>query len=415
MGAFVAVADVKTDGSITIWSQSSQSQGARAHVAHIMSVPVENVTIRWAQGPGQYGRTTSGGDGAMADAAILSSLVRKPVRVQWTLTEDLMWSSASPAWYAEVKAGLDAQGNLVAFRSDWYSPHQNDVRMIGAVLAGKPEVTPRAGTVYPAISTVWLYGKASAFEQAFFTENVGESTITHGLRGNIMRTPWQRQQNYALEGVIEEAAAAAKADPIEFRLRHTTDQAFTGILKATAEAHGWKARPSPNPDAKRTGSASVKGRGVGVVSRSGAPWVAIAEIEVTPSTGVVKLTALTVGIDVGKVMNPKHLASNMQGGAVMGVGEALFEEVTFDASKVTSNDWRKYRIPRMADIPEIKTVFTSRNDRGINGGGEAANTAVPSAIMAAFHDATGVMPRRLPLTPPYVKALLSGDIKQTRA
>jgi CO/xanthine dehydrogenase Mo-binding subunit len=90
----------------------------------------------------------------------------------------------------------------------------------------------------------------------------------------------------------------------------------------------------------------------------------------------------------------------------MGVGEALFEEVTFDASKVTSNDWNKYRIPRMAEIPDIKTVFTSRNDRGINAGGEAANTVTPPAIMAAFYDATGVMPRRIPLTPAYVKGLL---------
>jgi CO/xanthine dehydrogenase Mo-binding subunit len=105
-------------------------------------------------------------------------------------------------------------------------------------------------------------------------------------------------------------------------------------------------------------------------------------------------------------MNPRHLKSMLEGGAVMGVGEALFEEVTFDASRVTSTDWNRYRIPRMADIPAIKTAFTSRNDRGINGGGEAANSDASPAIMAAFFDATGVMPRRIPLSPPYVKRLL---------
>ena len=147
---------------------------------------------------------------------------------------------------------------------------------------------------------------------------------------------------------------------------------------------------------------------MGVVIRSGAPWAAIADVEVTPSTGVVTLTALTVGVDVGKVMNPRHLKSMLEGGAVMGVGEALFEEVTFDSSQVTSTDWSRYRIPNMGDIPPIKTVFTSRIDRGINGGGEAANSAPPPAIMAAFFDATGVMPRRIPLTPSYVKGLLQG-------
>ena len=70
-----------------------------------------------------------------------------------------------------------------------------------------------------------------------------------------------------------------------------------------------------------------------------------------------------------------------------GLGRALFEEVTFDQSKVTSNDWTKYRIPAMGDVPEVKTVFISHNDRGINGGGEAANTVSANAIAAAFFDA----------------------------
>jgi CO/xanthine dehydrogenase Mo-binding subunit len=407
IGAFVAIADVRPDGSVTVWSQTSQSQGARAQIAHIMGVAVEKVVIRWAQGPGQYGRTTNGGDGAMADAAILSQLVGKPVRVQWTVQEDLAWSSVSAAWVADVKAGLDAQGNLVAFRSDWYSPHENDARMIGGILAGAPTPMPLIAASYNGIQTVWPYNKVpGVLEQASFTANVGAESAGGGLRGNIMRTPSQRQQNYALEGIITEAAAAAGADPIEFRIRHTTNDAFIGIMKAAAETAGWKPRPSPSPDARRTGSTPIRGRGVGTIIRSNAPWVAIAEVEVVPTTGVVRVTQLTIGVDVGKVMNPRHLTSMLQGGSVMGLGEALFEEVTFDSSKVTSTDWTRYRIPKMQDVPEIKTVFTSRNDRGINSGGEAANSAVPIAIVAAFFDATGVMPRKIPLTPAYVKSLL---------
>ena len=406
IGPYVAIADVKADGTITIWSQSSQPQGARANVANTMGVPVDKVTIRWAQGSGQYGRTTNGGDGAMADAAILSKLLGKPIRVQWTLAEDLTWSTVSPAWYADVKVGLDSNGNMVALKSDWYSPHENDARMLGAILAGMPTTTPGLTYTYGAIHTVWPYDKTPAYEQSFASANLGNSAAGGGLRGNIMRTPLQRQQNMGIEGIITEAAAAAGVDPIEFRLRHTTDQAYIGLLKAVAEAHGWTPRPSPSPQASRTGAKPVLGRGVGAVIRAGAPWVAIADVEVTPDTGGVKLTALTVGVDVGKVMNPRHLTSMLEGGAVMGVGEALFEEVTFDTSRVTSTDWRKYRIPRMADIPDIKTVFASRNDRGINGGGEAANATAPIAIAAAVFDATGVMPRRIPLTPQYVKSLL---------
>jgi nicotinate dehydrogenase subunit B len=407
MGGFVATADVKTDGSITLWSQSSQSQGARAHIAHIMGVPVAKVVIRWAHGPGQYGRTTYGGDGAMADAAILSKLVGKPVRVQWTISEDLTWSSTSPGWVADVKIGLDDQGNMMAFKSDWYSPHENDARMIGAVLAGTPGISPKTKPFYPAISTVWPYDKVPAVaESAYGIANLASESANGGIRGNIMRTPWQRQQNFALEAAVEEAAAAVKADPIEFRIRHTTDKRLIQILQETAQAADWKSRPSPSPQAKKSGTTPVRGRGVGVVIRSGAQWVGIAEIEVVPATGVVKVLSFTTGVDVGLVMNPKHLESNIQGGTVMGLGEALFEEVTFDQSKVTSTDWTKYRIPAMGDVPQVKTVFTSRNDRGINGGGEAANTVSANAVAAAFFDATGVQPRRVPLTPAFVKSIL---------
>jgi CO/xanthine dehydrogenase Mo-binding subunit len=408
MGAYVAVADVRPDGSVTITSQSSNSQGARAHIAHVLGVPVDKVVIRWAQGPGQYGRTTYGGDGAMADAAILSKLVGKPVRVQWTLAEDLAWSSVSPASLADVKVGLDAKGNMVAFRSDWYSPHENDIRMIGALLAAMPETSPRAATIFPALATVWPYDKVPAvLEQAFYCPNVGAASSHGGLRGNIMRTPHQRQQNFALESTINEAAAAAGVDPIEFRARHTTNAHLISLLKSTAEAARWQPRPSPGPDARRSGTTPVRGRGAGVIIREGSPWVGIAEVEVVPGTGAIRVIDFTIGVDVGKVMNPRHLKSNMQGGSVMGLSEALFEEVTFDESKITNTDWTRYRIARMGDVPEIRTVFASSDDRGINGGGETANGLSAIALTAAVFDATGVQPRRIPLTPAYLKGLLN--------
>ena len=407
IGMYMATADVRSDGTVKIWSQTSQSQGARAQVANTLGVSVDKVVIRWAQGPGQYGRTTYGGDGAMADAAILSQLLGKPVRVQWTIQEDLAWSSTSPAWVADLKVGLDAEGHMIAFSSDWYSPHENDARMVGAILAEMPTLSPAVKPLSPVISTVWPYDKVpGVVERAYHTPNPAMSSAGGGLRGNIMRTPWQRQQNFGLEAIVNEAAAVVGADPIEFRVQHTTDARLIEIMKATADAHGWTSRPSPNPEAGRSGTAPVKGRGVGVIIRSGAQWVGIAEVEVVPSTGVVRVMQLTVGVDVGKVMNPTHLKSMLEGGAVMGIGEALFEEVTFDESKVTSTDWTRYRIPEMGDIPEIKTVFVSHDDRGINGGGEAANGLTPNAIAAAFFDATGVQPRRIPLTPDYVKSIL---------
>jgi nicotinate dehydrogenase subunit B len=97
----------------------------------------------------------------------------------------------------------------------------------------------------------------------------------------------------------------------------------------------------------------------------------------------------------------------MKSGVVMGLSETLKEEVTFDRSKVTSTDWNSYKILTMEEIPEIKVVRLSRDDKGFGGGSEAANALVSPAVAGALFDATGVPARRIPLTAPYVRNLLN--------
>jgi nicotinate dehydrogenase subunit B len=404
IGPFLAVADLRSDGSVVVWTHSSQSQGLRAQIANTLSIPTEKVVVRWLDHSGQYGRTTFGGDGAEADAVILSRLTGKPVRVQWTLQEDLAWSSVSPAYVLDVRAGLDPSGRLLAVHSASYTPHQSDARLLGAVLAGMPCCLPKPGSW---IATEWPYDKIqNRLEEAYGMPSLGAESASGGLRGNIMRTPGQRQQNFALEGLMNEAAASAKIDPIEFRLNHTTDQRLTDILKATAKAAGWEPHPSPNPRARRSGNDSLTGRGVGIVVRANAYWVGIAEVAVTPATGVVKVTKFTIGADPGKIINPRQLDRCMKSGVVMGLSEALKEEVTFDKSRVTSTNWSSYKILTMEETPEIHVVQISRDDKGFGGGSEAANAVGPPAVAAALFDATGVHARKLPLSPAYVAALL---------
>lgn len=406
IGPFVAVADVRGDGSVTVWTHSAQSQGLRAQIANTLSTSTDKVVIRWLEQSGQYGRTTYGGDGAEADAAILSQLTGKPVRVQWTLQEDMAWSSVSPGWVSDMKAGLDANGRLIAIHTAFYQPHTFDARLLGAILAGMPCPTPKP---LGWIATEWPYDKIqNRLEQASGMPNLGAETPTGGLRGNIMRTPGQRQQNFALEGLINEAAVAAKTDPIQFRIQHTTDERLINILNATAKAAEWDARPSPHPAARKTGTAPVTGRGVGIIVRSNGYWVGIAEVAVVPETGAVQVTNFTIGLECGKIINPRQLDRCMRSGLAMGLSEALKEEVTFDRGKVTSTDWSRYKILTMQEMPEITVVQISREDKGFGTGGEAANAVGPPAVAAAFFDATGVQPRRIPLTPAYVTALLKG-------
>ncbi len=410
IGPYIAVADVKADGTVTIHSRSTNPQGMRAHIAYMLGTTTDKVTVRWSDGAGQYGRGSFGGDGAEADAVILSQLLGKPVRVQWTLQEDLTWSTVSPAFTADLKAGLDANGRLVALQSDWWGPTQMDARMLGAVLAGLPTLKP-SPVVGPASFHVGPgkspWSVAQELHRGYGMASVGSgSPSTVGIRGNIMRTPGQRQNILAFESLINEAAAAVHADALQFRLDHSGDRRMQDILRKTAEAAGWQSRPSPNPAARRTGTTPVKGRGIAALIRFGAYWVGIADVEVTPATGKVVVTHFTMGVEPGKIINPRQLKLIMEGGVVMGLGETMSEEVTFDSGKVTSTDWTKYRIPTMGDIPEIRIVQMSRDDVGFGGGGEAANAVTGPAVLAAVFDATGVQPRRTPLTPAYVQGLL---------
>jgi CO/xanthine dehydrogenase Mo-binding subunit len=199
----------------------------------------------------------------------------------------------------------------------------------------------------------------------------------------------------------------AGADPIQFRRDHTTEQRLIDILGATARAAGWDARPSPRPDAGKTGNTPLNGRGVGIIFRDNAYWAGIAEVSVVPATGAVQVTKFTIGVDCGKIINPRQLDRCMKGGLVMGLSETLKEEVTFDRERVTSTDWNSYRILTMQEMPDIKVVQISRDDKGFGVGGEAGNAVAAPAVAAAFFDATGVYPRRIPLTPKYVTNLLN--------
>jgi CO/xanthine dehydrogenase Mo-binding subunit len=406
IGPFVAVADVRADGTATVWSQIGHLQASRARLAGLLGVPPEKVVVRWLDHAGQFGRKTFGGDGAEADAVILSQMLGRPVRVQWSMEEDFAWSSVSPCWYADVKGGLDTAGRLTAVHRAFYSPHMFDARPLGAILAGMPCGTVEAGSF---LDTTWPYDKVEhRLDQVFAMDNIAWNSPYGGLRGNIMRTPGQRQQNFLIESLVNEAAAAAGADPIQFRLDHTTDRRLIGVIQAVVKAANWEFRASPGKDARRTGSTPITGRGVSVIVRSNAYWVGLAEIAVTPATGLIRVTKFIVGVECGKIINPRQLDRCIKGGIVMGLGETMKEEVTFDQAKVTSTDWSRYRILTMQETPEVQIVAISRDDHGFGTGGEAPNALPPPALAAALFDATGVYPRRIPLTPEYVKGLLGG-------
>ncbi len=124
------------------------------------------------------------------------------------------------------------------------------------------------------------------------------------------------------------------------------------------------ASPSPHPSARRSGSEPITAEGSASLFAATLTWVGIAEVAVTPDAGTVQVTKFTVGVECGKIINPRQLDRCIKGGLVMGLSEALKEEVTFDKERVTSTTWSRYKILTMQETPEIKVVKSRATTKG---------------------------------------------------
>jgi CO/xanthine dehydrogenase Mo-binding subunit len=240
------------------------------------------------------------------------------------------------------------------------------------------------------------------------------------VRMGNLRDPDGPQVTFASESFIDELAAAAKADPVAFRLslleRGTGDDAgfkrarSIACLKAAAEKFGWEPRPSPG----RRGSGDIAmGRGVAYAYRSETVAVEIVEVEVNRRTGRVWVKRITCAHDCGLVINPEALTRTLEGGLLHSVSRALFEEARFDEEKMLSVDWVSSPTLTHADVPETIDIVQVNGDPNPNrpdlrhyGAGETVCKPMLAAVANAIFDATGVRMRRVPFTVARVMAAL---------
>jgi CO/xanthine dehydrogenase Mo-binding subunit len=240
------------------------------------------------------------------------------------------------------------------------------------------------------------------------------------LRTGNLRDPNGPQATFASESFIDELAAAAKTDPVQFRLKlltgaTTEDAGFRrarsiAVVKAAAEAYGWDTRPSP----RSFGSGNtLTGRGIAYSFRNQTIVAQIAEVEVNRRTGHVWVKRLVCAHDCGLVINPEGLRRTIEAGMLHTLSRALHEEVTFDTQRVTSLDWNSHPSLTHADTPErIDVVMVNgdpnpkRPDLPHYGAGEAVCKPLMAAVANAVFDATGVRLRRVPFRDARVLAAL---------
>jgi nicotinate dehydrogenase subunit B len=404
MGPACAVADVRADHA-TVWTGTQKPHFARDGVAKLIGLPSEKVRASWVPGPGSYGRNDAG-DAAL-DAALLSKLTGKPVRVQYMRDEATGWDPKGPAGIYRGRAGLDAQGNVVAY--DFLA--KGFTRQDVATNEGDPKDT-LAGqlTGYPPKPTVIFQVPAEAYE--FANKRCGWECIpplldrASPLRTGHLRDPLGPETHFASESFIDEIAHAAGADPVAFRLKYVKNPRHAAVIQAAADKAGWSKRPYPNPS---RGKGNVMlGRGFSYTERNGTIVAVVAEVEVDRRSGRVWAKRFTVAHDCGLIINPRGLELTIEGNVVMALSRTLFEEVKFDRERVLSVDWTSYPILEIQDAPErIDVVLINQPDLPATGAGEPSTRTVPAAIANALFDATGARIRRVPITPERVRSALA--------
>jgi nicotinate dehydrogenase subunit B len=413
-----AMAD-PSNGQMTIYSNDMKSYGMRNGVAKFLGMPRDRVRVVWMEGPQGYGRTAA--DDAGCEAAWIAHEIGRPVRIQWMRDEETAWDTKGPAFLVKVRGALDAEGRLVAYDYNARSCDYNHVgynepdTVLIAQLMGIRPAKPAAGSsatpseMY-AIPNRRMVGEVVSLPQVFETP----------LRTGNLRDPNGPQSTFASESFIDEMAAAAKADPLSFRMKMLTattndDRGFRrarsiAVLRAAAEAYGWDPRPFPRPPANGN---ILTGRGVAYAFRGQTVVAQIAEVEVNRQTGHVWAKRLVCAHDCGLVVNPQSLRHTVECAMLHGLSRAIHEEVRFDTEKITNVDWRSYPTLRHSDVPERIDVVLVNGDPNPNrpdlppyGAGEAALKPTLAVIANAIYDATGVRIRRVPFRDDRVLAAL---------
>jgi CO/xanthine dehydrogenase Mo-binding subunit len=409
IGPAHALADPSND-QLTIYSNDMKSYGMRNSVAQFLNMPRDRVRVIWMEGPQAYGRTAA--DDAGFEAAYLAKEIARPVRVQWTRQEETAWDTKGPAYAVKLRGGLDAQGNLVALHYDACAADHNH---LGYNEHDTVLISQLMGTRRAKVSP----GRASLPSDMYAIPNRLQTTrvvplpmpFETPLRTGNLRDPDGPQVTFASESFIDELAAAAKADPLEFRMRllQASTQDDSGFkrarsiacLKAAAEKFGWDARPSPNP--KRGTGDILTGRGIAYAYRSQTVVAQICEVDVNRKTGHIWVKRIVIAHDCGLVINPATLTRVLENGTLHSLSRALYEQVTFDTEKVTSVDWNTSPTMTMADVPAQIDVILVNGDPNPNrldlphyGAGETVCKPMLAAVANAVFDATGERLRRVP-------------------
>jgi CO/xanthine dehydrogenase Mo-binding subunit len=383
------------DGMLTVWASSGGVYPLRGALADLLGMPLDRIRVIHMEGAGAYGQ--NGSEDVAADAAFLAHEVGRPVRVQWSRRDEFIGEPKAAAMVMEVRAGLDEDGHIMAWRYDVWSPsHTNRPRTALGLMAGA-----EAGGQAPSPAAPYFMGGARNAPTNYALAN--QRVMIHSLaeaplRTSSMRTLGGAGNTFANESFMDELAYAAEMDPLVFRLRHLDDPRGRDVLEAAARRANW-------------GEALPAGEGRGVsfaCYENDQAYVAmVAHVAVDEVSGALQVRRIVVAHDCGLIVNPDGVRNQVEGNVIQALSRALKEEVHFDAGGQTTVDWEGYPLLTFSEAPEVEIALVNRLDELALGAGEPATVTVAAAVANAVYAATHARLRRIPFTPDRVRAALA--------
>jgi isoquinoline 1-oxidoreductase beta subunit len=323
------------------------------------------------------------------DAVTASKAVGKPVKVVWSREEDIKNGFLRAAYCQRVEAGLDSQGRVTAW--------SHKLACTSILKATNPAGIKNGIDIY-CLWGLFDYPNTPQLSHTVYEfPNFHVEQVLSDLP--IPVCPWRSVTNaqnaFVVESFLDELAHAAGKDPLEFRLQLLSkNERARRVLQTVAEKAGW-GKPVPKG----------KGRGIAQHSCFGAFVAQVADVSVNEKDGTVKVDRIVAAVDIGPVVNPNAVLSQIEGSIVEGVSTTLKEQVEFANGGVKSANFDDYKILRMSEIPEIEIHLVKSNEK-IGGIGEPGVTPTAPAIANAVFNATGARIRRLPLIPEAVLAAI---------
>ena len=367
--------EVTADGC-DIWVGTQIPTVAQQAVAQTLGLKQEAVRLHNHLLGGGFGRRLE--YDFIVQAALIAKQAKQPVKVVWSREEDIQHDMYRPYYYDRLSAGLDEQGMPIAWSH----------RIVGSSImarffppAFKDGIDPDA--VDGAVDMPYAIANKRV-------EYVREEPP--GIPTAFWRGVGPTHNVYVIESFIDELAAIAKKDPVDYRRAMLgNNPRALHVLNRAAEIAGWG-----KPLADR------RGRGVCVHNTFGSFMSQVAEVTVSKS-GEVHVDRVVCVVDTGVAVNPDTIVAQMQSGIIFGITAALWGEITLKNGRVEQTNFTDYKMLRINEAPiiEVEVVKSSADPGGI---GEPGTTSLAPAVLNAVYAATGVRLRKLPINSGLLKA-----------